>query len=81
MWKFIKRLILLCLLIAILITGYIGFEGYSMYKKAIFLTSLDKKIEEIQNSDSYTKLDDIPKIYQNAVIAVEDHRFKEHNRI
>lgn len=50
-----------------------------MYKEAISNTSLESKINEIQSLDNYIELEDIPKIYQDAVIAVEDHRFREHN--
>lgn len=79
MLKVIKRFILLILVIAILITAYIAFEGYSMYEKSIATTSLTDKIKQIKSEENYTKLNDIPEIYQNAVIAIEDHRFKEHN--
>lgn len=81
MWKLIKRLIIICLIMAICITGYVVFSGYSMYKEAVSATSLDDKIKEIQSQEDYISIKDIPQIYQNAVIAVEDHRFKEHDGI
>lgn len=81
MWKFIKNLIIICLIIAICITGYVVFSGYSMYNEAISSASLQNKVEELRNLDNYITLKDIPKIYQNAVIAIEDHRFKEHQGI
>lgn len=79
MWKFMKRLILACIIIAICITGYVTLEGYFLYKDAISTTSLNDKIANIKSQDNYIKLKDIPKIYQDAVIAVEDHRFKDHS--
>lgn len=81
MLKFIKRLILAILIIAILIVGFISFLGYQMYKTAITESSLQDKITIIQEQEDYIKLEDIPEIYKNAVIAVEDHRFKKHNGI
>lgn len=81
MWKFIKRFILLILIIAVLITGYITISGYSMYKSAIDAVSLESKIEQIRAQEDYIDLDDIPKIYKDAVVAVEDHRFLEHGGI
>ncbi len=49
-----------------------------MYKEAVEKTALNEKIEEIQNRKNYTKLSEVPKIYLEAVIAVEDHRFYKH---
>ena len=31
--------------------------------------------------ENYTKIGDVPKIYKDAVIAVEDHRFYEHKGV
>lgn len=81
MLKLIKKLILLCLIIAICVGGYVFCSGYFMYKDAISSISLNEKIADIRGSDNYIHLKDIPQIYQNAVIAVEDHRFEEHNGI
>lgn len=81
MWKLIKKFLLLILIIAVLITGYITVSGYSMYKSAIETTSLEDKIEQIRAQEDYIVLEDIPKIYKDAVVAVEDHRFLEHGGI
>ena len=81
MWKVIRRLILIVLIIAICITAYIVFSGYSMYKEAVSESSLENKINEIQAQEDYIKLQEIPKIYQDAVVAVEDHRFRDHDGI
>ena len=44
--------------------------------------SIHQKIEEIKNKTTiYTKYEELPKDYINAVIAVEDRRFFEHNGI
>lgn len=79
--KVIKKILIIILIICAIIIGYFGIKGYDMYKKAIETTSLENKISEIRNKDNYTKLEEIPKIYTNAVIAVEDHRFYKHNGI
>ena len=76
--KFIKKLlikILIIILIALLI--FVGM-GYGKYKKAITEMPLDIKVEKIRNKESFTKLEDLPKIYKDAVIAAEDHRFYRH---
>lgn len=52
-----------------------------MYKEAIQEMLIQEKVEEIRQKENYTKLSELPQIYINAVISVEDHRFYEHNGI
>lgn len=52
-----------------------------MYKDAIKEVSLEKKVSNIKNDVNFVSIDDVPKYYQDAIIAVEDHRFKEHGAI
>lgn len=52
-----------------------------MYKNAIKEVSLEKKVSNIQNDVNFVSIDDVPKYYSDAIIAVEDHRFKEHGAI
>ena len=66
--------VLILLSIALLFVGY----GYSMYKEAIENISLEEKVEQIQEKENYTELSELPQIYLDAVISVEDHRFYQH---
>lgn len=79
--KVIKKIIIITIIICTIIIGYFGIQGYDMYKKAIETINIENKISEIKNKNNYTKLDEIPSIYKDAVIAVEDHRFYKHNGI
>jgi membrane peptidoglycan carboxypeptidase len=79
--KFIKKLLFTIILIFIAIVCYIVYTGYNMYNEAILATSISDKISEIQNNDNYVKFDDIPDDFKNAIVAVEDHRFYNHNGI
>lgn len=72
--KFI-RFILFTLLVAAGITTYFG---YNKYKKALLEQPLDMAVEEIQLQTNYTALSDIPPIYTDAVVAVEDRRYYYH---
>ena len=73
--KFLKKLLLI-ILIVIIATGVVLIaQGYKMYKTAINQISLEDKVNEIRNQKSYTKINEIPDIYMDAVISVEDHRF------
>lgn len=80
MKKFLKFLIILILLLTSLGLLIIG-NGYNMYKEAIQEMPIQEKVEEIRQKENYTKLSELPQIYINAVISVEDHRFYEHNGI
>lgn len=75
--KFFVILILITLSIGLLVIG----NGYNMYKDAIEKTPLQEKVEEIQSKENYVKLQELPQIYLNAVISVEDHRFYEHGGV
>ena len=75
--KVIIGIIILCLIIGIIVIG----NGYAMYKNAIEETPLSVMVEEIKSKDNYTKIEELPKMYKDAVIAVEDHRFYNHNGV
>ncbi len=80
MKKFVKFLIILILILTSLGLLIIG-NGYNMYKEVIQEMPIQEKVEEIRQKENYTKLSELPQIYINAVISVEDHRFYEHNGI
>lgn len=79
--KLFKRLLLIIFIIILIIGSVIFFNGYKLYKTAINKTSLQDKIAEIKSNDTYISITDVPSYYTNAVIAVEDHRFKNHGAI
>lgn len=84
MKKVIKK-ILFVVFILVIIAVSIGLvvvqSGYNMYKEALEQVSLNDKIESIREKDNYTKIEDVPQIYIDAVISVEDHRFYKHSGI
>jgi len=53
-------------------------EGYQMYQEAIAEVSLADKAAEIRNKDQFTAYEELPQVYVDAVISVEDKRFFEH---
>lgn len=75
--KIICCIFLIVLSISILFIG----NGYNMYKTAIETMPVEEKVKEIQNKDNYTKFSELPQMYKDAVISVEDHRFYKHNGI
>lgn len=79
--KLIKRLIFLLLIAIIIIFSVVALNGKKMYDEKISKMSLQDTIAEIESNKNYVKLEDLPDDYKNAVIAVEDHRFKKHGAI
>ena len=80
MKKFKKILLVLILIILSILAIYIG-QGYKMYKNALDDKPLEEMVQEIRSQKSYTKISNIPDIYKDAVIAVEDHRYYVHKGI
>lgn len=79
--KVIKRIIIIIILVMLLVGGLVTYKGYTIYKEALNKISVKDKVEEIKTQKNYTKLDEMPEFYINAVIAVEDHRFYNHGAI
>ena len=82
MLKKIKRLVFLIIIVVIAFVGIYIHKGYKLYEEAISKTSIVQMKEKvIKDTKNYTYLKDIPDIYKNAVVAVEDRRFYLHNGI
>lgn len=79
--KFLKRLCLVILLIIFIVGSVFLLNGYKLYKTSIDKISLQDKIAEIKSKDTYVSIQQVPSYYTNAIIAVEDHRFKDHGAI
>lgn len=79
--KLIKRLIIFIIVVIIGIVAYLGYQGYDMYKKALEEEPLFEKVANIKEKENYTKINELPDIYLDAVLAVEDHRFYKHKGI
>lgn len=76
--KFIKRILTLILIACLCIGGYITYKGYNMYEDALAQVNLADKVESIRANPEYTTFGELPEMYVNAVIAVEDHRYYSH---
>ena len=76
-----KKIIIILILFLFGSSIYLVRGGYEMYKDALKNEPLDDVIYKIKSKDNYTKITDMPKMYLNAVISVEDHRFYKHKGI
>lgn len=79
--KFLKILFCSFLIVFIIATLYIFFKGHSIYKKTISELPVKETLDEIRNKENFVKYDDLPEIFINAVVAVEDKRFFDHSGI
>lgn len=78
----ILRNVLLIILAIILIVGITLYvSGNNMYQEALAGDTLENVIKDIQADPDYVEYEDLPQNYINAVIAVEDHRFRDHGAI
>lgn len=79
--KVLKKVIFVTILILISIGLLVVGEGYDMYKEALNNMPLEEKVQSIKQKNNYTKIEEVPQIYKDAVISVEDHRFYKHKGI
>ena len=77
--KTIKRILLLCLVVIIVTTIIQIKGGYDKYKQVLVDRPLVEVLDELKEIDNYTEYEDVPEIYYQALVAVEDRRFYNHN--
>ena len=77
--KTLKRILLLCLIVLVIVAGVQIKGGYDKYKEVLEERPLAEVIAELQSKNNYTQYDEVPEIYYKALVAVEDRRFYKHN--
>ncbi|MDD3303833.1 MAG: transglycosylase domain-containing protein [Clostridia bacterium] len=80
-FKWIRNIIILLLIIGIGICSYVVYDGYQLYKNAITNKSIEEAIKEIENKKYYVTKGEIPKDFKDALVAIEDNRFYNHGAI
>lgn len=76
--KMVRRLAMVLFVICAGLCLVVGVKGYRMYKGALAQTSLADKVDSIRAREDYTTFEELPPIYVEAVLSVEDHRFYSH---
>ncbi|MCI8665389.1 MAG: transglycosylase domain-containing protein [Dorea sp.] len=74
----ICALLILMLCAALAVGIFYGVKGYRMYQDAVSQVSIQDRVEEIREAEHFTKYSEMTEFYINAVISIEDHRFREH---
>lgn len=84
MKKFLKILLYIFFIAILIISIFLGiviYQGYTLYKSAIAEISIEDKINQIKSESNFLTVDELPKEFLNAVVAVEDNRFYSHSGI
>ena len=76
--KITLRIISVILVLFILIGGFYSVKGYQMYQNAIKDTPISNIAGTICAEEHFTRYDELPSIYIDAVISTEDKRFLSH---
>ena len=84
-FKLIGKIVILLIISSIIIAGsiatYYGIAGYKACKSVLEECPLEEKINELKSSENYVTIEEMPQIYIDAVIAVEDHNYYEHGAV
>jgi len=82
--KLFKRVVLIIfmlIVISLISLIPISFRGYRMYESAIRDTSIQEKVYEIRNDESYATLKEISPLFLLGVLESEDQSFYRHRGI
>ena len=79
--KTIKRILITIFVLIIVSALGTGMYGYTLYEDKLKTQPLADKVSDIENSPNFVSIEDVPKDYINAIIAVEDHRYYDHGAI
>lgn len=75
---FAGRLGIVLLILMALVTTFFFARGFNLFREALATTSLDEMAASIEQSEGFTPIEELPDLYLQAVVAVEDHRFYAH---
>lgn len=80
-FKILLSLLSLVLVVLLVVGGFFGIKGYHMYQDAVEEMPISEKVATIRQMDHFVEYEELPNIYIDAVISVEDKRFEEHHGV
>lgn len=80
-FKILLSLLSLVLVVLLVVGGFFGIKGYHMYQDAVEEMPISEKVATIRQMDQFVEYEELPDIYIDAVISVEDKRFEEHHGV
>lgn len=75
MKRFFRKLILRLFVLVLIILGVFWFLGYREYQKVTRHASISEKLETLKTSKSYLTYEQLPVLFLDATVSVEDERF------
>ena len=81
MRKIFKGLTAALVLVVVLTVLGVGVDGWRLYRNAVEQTGIEQAVEQVRAQEGYTPLNQLPTLYPQAVVAVEDRRFYDHNGV
>ena len=81
MRKIFKGLAAALVLVVVLTVLGVGVDGWRLYRNAVEQTGIEQAVEQVRAQEGYTPLNQLPTLYPQAVVAVEDRRFYDHNGV
>jgi len=79
--RFVASILVLTFLLCLGVCAAIGVKGYQLYRGALDETPLADAVAAVRAQPDFTPLDELPDLYRDAVVAVEDHRFYTHGGV
>lgn len=79
--KIALRVVLILLGLVILVTGFFAIKGAVLWSSSKKELSITQAAQDIRSDEEFTKYEDLPEFYIDAVISVEDRKFFKHNGI
>ena len=83
-WTLLKVLlvfVVVLLMIGCVLIGFFAVQGYRMYRESMQQAPMEQVVEQIRQQEDFVQYEQLPDLYIDAVVAVEDHRFEQHNGI
>lgn len=81
MRKIFKGLAAALVLVVVLTVLGVGVDGWRLYRNAVEQTGIEQAVEQVRAQEGYTPLNQLPALYPQAVVVVEDRRFYDHNGV
>lgn len=79
--KLLRRILFMFVTVCLLTGFTVAHKGYELYKNVLNENNINERVEAMKDKDEYTHYKDLPSVYINAVVSVEDKRFFKHEGI
>ena len=75
----LKKMFMLAFLVILTWVGLTFYSGWQMYEDALAACPMEEQVAQTTAQENFTTLDQLPEIYLDAVLAVEDRSFYGHH--